>query len=190
MSTAEGRYLVNEMLLGGYIYCGGENYMNGNHLSLDQQRHWNYYNLKSLAMPLPSIPHRKASCVCGHRIWWQCYIMKPQSKPTDEMIIVGNCCIKEFTGGKLRTCSVCGESHKNRKYDLCNLHKPGKRKCKRKTKTKRKKKPASNVDFTRGNLLNKSMIEDQHRMKENPDMKDPIWVTILQWHYGYIRQGV
>ena len=71
---------------------------------------------------LPSIPDRKPNCVCGAKIWWQCYFMRPGDGPQHEMIIVGNCCILMFCDDK-RTCSICKEPHTNRRWDLCNKHK-------------------------------------------------------------------
>ena len=170
MSTADGRIFLNELKLAGCIYCGGEDSTNGGHISKEQERHFRYYKLKEKTSLLPKIPERKESCVCGHSIWWQCYIMKPKSKPTDEMIIVGNCCIKLFTGGKLRTCSICGVEHKNRKYDLCNIHKEQAIKAEKAAKAFERKRK-----------------KDLIMMIEDPDMPEPEWFRRLRREYGYFR---
>ena len=125
MSTAQGLYLVNEMLKEEWIYCGGENWRQqvtdwNAGTKHAQIHHWNYYLLKRESTVLPPIPIKQLRCVCHHEIFWNEYLMSPDKK---EIRIVGNCCIKKFTGNKLRTCSVCGDPHRNRKFDLCDEHK-------------------------------------------------------------------
>jgi hypothetical protein len=122
MSTVEGRDIVKQMLKDDFEYCGGQPWWEGNPNSEGQKPHHNYYQLKKQGKALPSIPNRKPTCVCGAEIWWQCYIMRPGDGPQDEMIIIGNECIKMFCDNK-RTCSICKEPHTNRCWDLCNIHK-------------------------------------------------------------------
>lgn len=55
-------------------------------------------------------------CPCKHPIVMQCYI---RNKKTDEILIVGSCCIKKFNIKKL--CPSCKTTeHKSPKNSLCN----------------------------------------------------------------------
>ena len=38
----------------------------------------------------------------------------------DEIIVLGNCCIKKFIPSSGRTCEECDEPHRNRKHNICN----------------------------------------------------------------------
>ena len=65
-------------------------------------------------------PEHTDRCVCDHFIQENCYI----TNDTD-MIVVGNCCIKKFVNKSGRTCDKCGEPHKNRVVNRCNLCRQG-----------------------------------------------------------------
>lgn len=81
-------------------YCGG-----------DQGRHLNYFKLANNS----EIPPTTDKCVCGHHIVENCFITNGE-----RIIVLGNCCIKKFIPKSTRTCSICGEPHKNRIVDRCN----------------------------------------------------------------------
>ena len=62
------------------------------------------------------LPEHQAYCLCGHYIKEQCYLCPPESNNVDNIIVVGNHCIREFgfkpaLRGKLEnkiTCDLCG----------------------------------------------------------------------------------
>lgn len=89
----------------GWKYCGGSG----------EKRHRKYYKL--------TFPHAEGfplsvnNCVCGHHIMENCYITNENKT---RILILGNCYIKKFISKSGRTCEVCGESHKNRKSNVCN----------------------------------------------------------------------
>jgi hypothetical protein len=84
-------------------YCGGNA---GSHL--------NYFNLVKDSDSL-QMPPEADKCICGHRIQDNCYITDGS-----EIMVLGNCCIKKFVSKSTRTCSECGEPHKNRIVNRCN----------------------------------------------------------------------
>ena len=61
------------------------------------------------------LPEHKCTCLCGHYIVEQCYLC-PESKDVNEIIVVGNHCIKKWgfdpaIRGKLENkikCDLCG----------------------------------------------------------------------------------
>lgn len=59
-------------------------------------------------------PKHSLLCVCGHWIKKQCYI---QNILTNEIIVVGNCCIKKFNIKK--KCIQCQNTHNRTKYNIC-----------------------------------------------------------------------
>tara|TARA_R110002012_G_scaffold284971_1_gene475922 strand:- start:1279 stop:1662 length:384 start_codon:yes stop_codon:yes gene_type:complete len=81
-------------------YVGGE-----------KGRHLNYYNL---CCKDEEIPHHEDRCICGHRIKENCYISDGEN-----ILTLGNCCIKRFLPNCTRTCERCGKCHRNRKDNLC-----------------------------------------------------------------------
>jgi len=92
----------------GWAYAGGTIF----------GRHLNY--LKTILkenINLQQPPHLE-KCVCDHDICYNCYIV---DKAKTRMIVIGSCCINSFMpeGKKGRTCGVCGESHRNRKDNMC-----------------------------------------------------------------------
>jgi len=84
-------------------YCGG-----------NTGRHKNYFKV---ACPNDDIPESESRCVCGHYIKENCYITDPMG---DNLLIIGNTCIKRFIPKCVRTCEICGNTHKNRKVNKCN----------------------------------------------------------------------
>lgn len=95
---------LEEIQSGDWKYCGG----NG------EQRHKNYFKL---IFENDDYPDPDDHCICGHYIVENCYIYKHN---IDDILILGNCCIKKFVPKSGRTCSICDKPHKNRKDNLCN----------------------------------------------------------------------
>lgn len=93
-------------------YCGG-----------DTGRHNNYF---LECCKEENRPEHEDKCVCDHIITENCYICpkvsKEKLKDTTTFLVLGNCCIKKFIEKHGRTCAECGIHHKNRKVNLCNLH--------------------------------------------------------------------
>lgn len=72
--------------------------------------------------PNIKIPEPKTHCVCGIKIIENCYVTTPDYNP-DNIIVVGNCCFKEFFKNKVTYCLVCNEPHTNGIFDnkgLCD----------------------------------------------------------------------
>ena len=84
----------------------------------DRGRHRNYL-LKTKKVSIEELPEHVNECLCGHYIEENCYIIDEVRRP-DQVIILGNCCIKKFIVKSGRTCKICGNSHRNRKVDKCN----------------------------------------------------------------------
>ena len=57
-------------------------------------------------------------CICGHRIYNQCYIYSPDEKYVE---VVGSDCINKFILGtpKKMICDLCGEPTRKNKNKLC-----------------------------------------------------------------------
>lgn len=88
-------------------YCGG-----------NVGRHFNYFKL---SCPNDDIPEKVNECVCGHLISENCYITDG-----DQILILGNCCIKKFIEKSGRNCEQCGNPHKNRVVNRCDECRRGK----------------------------------------------------------------
>lgn len=86
-----------------YCYAGGR-----------VGRHLSYTVTQGLARE--TFPKETEKCVCGHKIKENCFL---KHKPTGELIVVGNCCIKRYVPDCGRTCELCGIKHSNRKDNLC-----------------------------------------------------------------------
>jgi len=85
----------NEIKSSNWKYCGGRS-----------GRHLNYFKL---CCPNDDLPEYVGECVCGHHIEENCYITDGE-----QILVLGNCCIKKFIPKSSRTCEDCGEPHKNR----------------------------------------------------------------------------
>jgi len=92
-----------------YKYAGGTEDDNN-------PRHYNYWETIIAQKPHLKMPTRECFCVCDHIIKNNCFIINKY----DNIIVLGNCCIKRFIPKSGRTCGRCGEPHKNRKINLCN----------------------------------------------------------------------
>lgn len=124
MSTTAGLKAVHQLSLNkNIVYAGGEH----NPKQPQHNKHWE--NVK-ISYRLKDPPANKDHCVCHHGIKWNCYIFDTDKR---FLTVVGNCCIKKFTGGKMRICDECGASHKTQKWNKCKDCKP-KYTPKRKTK--------------------------------------------------------
>lgn len=86
---------------GDWKYCGG-----------DSGRHLKYFKLCKKDTELPEHVDK---CICDHHISENCFITNGE-----RIIVLGNCCIKRFVPKSGRTCSECGEPHKNRVVNRCN----------------------------------------------------------------------
>ena len=91
----------NEIKNNNWKYCGGR-----------RGRHLNYFNL---CCKNDDLPEKINECVCGHYIEENCYITDGE-----QILVLGNCCIKKFIPKSSRTCEKCGEPHKNRVVNRCN----------------------------------------------------------------------
>lgn len=100
---------MDDIIKQDYKYAGG---------SPDEKnpRHYNYWMKIKLQKPYLNFPMREVRCVCDHTIHNNCFIMNKY----DNIIVLGNCCIKRFISNSGRTCGKCGSPHKNRKFNLCN----------------------------------------------------------------------
>jgi hypothetical protein len=107
--TQEGVKKVNELVKGEWIYAGG---------SFDS--HLNYWNIFARSMNFPGgaekKPRFKNYCVCGQELERNCWIY---NKNENRIKIIGSECINKFLD-KRRTCSICGEEHRNRIVNRCN----------------------------------------------------------------------
>jgi len=86
-----------------YKYAGG-----------NQNEHASYWNMLKLGIPPPPL---KDHCVCGTRIVEQCYMY---SETFQDLIVMGNCCIKKYAKHSTRTCERCDKPHRNRTVNRCN----------------------------------------------------------------------
>lgn len=93
-----------------FKYCGG-----------NAGCHHNYFKIffknelkKNSNMMMPAL---KDACICGHQISDNCYIINDSQR----ILTLGNCCIKRFVPKSGRTCEICGEPHRNRIINKCNL---------------------------------------------------------------------
>ena len=116
----EQYYLTPEDLINdNYKYCGGDG--GTEHKTT---RHYNYWVMKYGNTPFPL--SKKQRCICKHPIDENCFITNGT-----KFVHMGNCCIKRFMpeNSSGRTCELCDEPHKNRKYNLCNDCKTTHKKC-------------------------------------------------------------
>ena len=82
----------------------------------DDGGRWNYFRQK-FGEDAKRPPYMD-SCICGHDIIENCYIV---NKLTKKILVVGTCCIKRFLPERFtRKCSLCGQAHQNRKDNICN----------------------------------------------------------------------
>ena len=88
--------------LEGWEYCGGT-----------KDQHLTYFRMRFGNIPLPEHVNK---CLCRHPIVENCYITDGK-----EILVLGNCCIKRFVPKCTRTCEICGDPHKNRTINRCNI---------------------------------------------------------------------
>lgn len=100
------RFNLTQEELIDWKYCSG-----------NKGRHLNYFNL---SCPDDDVPELTGKCVCGHTIKENCYITNGE-----EILVLGNCCIKRFIPKCSRTCETCGDPHKNRIVNRCNKCRAG-----------------------------------------------------------------
>ena len=98
---------IEDLQDGKWVYAGGNTEQ---HLSYFMMVYGDEYDYGA----------REDYCLCGLRISINsCYIY---NKEDDDWIIMGNCCIHRFLpkGSAGRTCGKCGNSHRNRKNNICH----------------------------------------------------------------------
>jgi len=95
-----------EIIKNNWKYCGGRT-----------GRHLKYFKL---CCKDDDLPEQKNECVCGHHIEENCYITDGE-----QILVLGNCCIKKFIPKSSRTCEDCGNPHKNRNVNKCNKCRTG-----------------------------------------------------------------
>jgi hypothetical protein len=102
------------------IYCGG-----------DHDEHLNYWNQYWTTKKIydKKLPEHNEKCLCEHPIEKNCYV---HNRETDQIIVLGNCCIKRFVTKSKRTCDRCGDNHRNTKLNFCNTCHPKCRRCHKK----------------------------------------------------------
>lgn len=99
-------------------------------MTYEDVKHWVYaggdseHRIKYFKQKCPDreLPEHASSCVCGHKIKENCYILNIDD---NRLLTLGSCCIKKFIPESTKTCNVCGASHKNRIVDRCNDCRPG-----------------------------------------------------------------
>lgn len=108
-----------------FRYVGGDGMTrteNPNHIQSAQQiAHEKYFEL---IYGDRYYPDHELYCICETSIIENCYIARKSDK--FEILCWGNCCIKRFMKASNRTCDSCGDTHRNRKYNLCNSCKDNK----------------------------------------------------------------
>ena len=110
-STIDGIKKVNSLSKKGWIYAGG-----------DFDEHQNYWKIFSKSYFYKSYtPGFKSKCVCGQELTRNCWIYNPKE---NRIKVIGSECINKFLD-KRRTCSICGDEHKNRKVNRCNKCRQG-----------------------------------------------------------------
>ena len=95
-------YNLSQEDIAGWNYCGGTK----------KGRHLAYFKMR---FPNHELPALSEECICGHPIKQNCYITN-----NEDILVLGNCCIKRFIPKCGRTCSECGGGHKNRKDNKCH----------------------------------------------------------------------
>ena len=101
----------------GWRYVGGNS---GDHL--------NTFKRIKLNEEIPPLPPVTDSCLCGHPIKDQCYLLSPTG---NIILVIGNHCVIKFTeNGHSRTCSKCGEKTRCKNvHNLCKDCFPASEKC-------------------------------------------------------------
>ncbi len=112
--------LAEEEVKLNWRYCGG-NYAS----------HYKYFKL---TCPNDNLPTPVSQCVCHHPIKKNCYITNGE-----EILVLGNCCIKQFLPKGGRTCELCDEPHRNSIVNRCHACRVGRcDKCNKKCNPKYK----------------------------------------------------
>lgn len=113
-----------------YICVGGV-HLKERGMTLSYEKKSYRYKRFSDYFPNDILPEYKDICVCGHEIHENCFIIKPESKNVNEIIIVGNCCVKRFIdNGLSQICEICKSKHKARDSKRCVKHKHDCQLCK------------------------------------------------------------
>jgi len=110
-----------------FKYIGGSGYIDRD------TKHSRYFMANFVKTHIP--PLETSSCLCRHEIKENCWIAR-KTNPED-ILTVGNCCIKQFVKACKRTCEKCGQVHQNRKDNFCKECRPIKKclKCNKEHKS-------------------------------------------------------
>lgn len=93
--------------LDNWVYCGGDGGRNESDLVYFMQN-----------FPLSRKPRHENMCICTQEIKNNFYIT---NKDKSRIEIIGcDCADKFLKNGRKKTCSMCGDVHKNRLNNLCN----------------------------------------------------------------------
>lgn len=104
--TEEGIKKVNSLVSADWVYAGG-----------DFDSHLKYWEIFARSKNFPAKkPKFRKKCICGQELKRNCWIYNE-----DENLIkvIGSECINKFLD-KRRTCSICGDEHRNRIVNRCN----------------------------------------------------------------------
>jgi len=107
--------LITHNLTPDLLKSQGWHYTGGFHKTRPS-RHENYFKMIfGKTAPLPEFEH---FCICNNRLQViNCFI---SNRTRRRRLVIGSCCINRFIKKKNRTCSNCGDTHQNRKDNLCN----------------------------------------------------------------------
>ena len=84
--------------------------------------HYKTNDYFSKCFPNKEYPPLVERCICNAKIKENCYITT-EDLNYNNIVIVGNCCFKEFSTGKLIKCTVCDQDHSNftgKHKEICN----------------------------------------------------------------------
>jgi hypothetical protein len=122
----------------------------------DFGHHLNYYKI---LFGDKKLPNKEVECLCGHPIKNNCYIVNEEN---ENLMVLGNCCIKRFLSKSGRTCDKCGEPHKTRKNNYCKS-------CNDEENKKRDEQAKNDY------IIRKKEIEKENRKLEKR------WLLVKDW---------
>lgn len=126
--------LNSQDVLNNYVCVGGDGYRKHHIDKTDLTKEYpdtSYSHVQEFIINFGNrqFPEHKDKCICGHNIVENCYLSSSFNNYND-IIIIGNCCYKNYFANLSRVCIKCKEEHTN-KNGLCNSCKKIKTKFKR-----------------------------------------------------------